>query len=172
MTRMTRCSSLSPLGSKFDAFLFASIGEDRNGMPLSVLSVLARLGVDPWREAAQLAHLPEETATLRLASFIAALPDEQAAHPDPEIAAARLIALLPRVTAFSAPSREMAIGASGANSLRGVVFALFFGVVTMALVISAQWTVANHQQSVRVNNSLPEVSSVHAHSTSKGWRRH
>jgi hypothetical protein len=39
-------------------------------------------------------------------------------------------------------------------------------------VISAQWTVANHQQSVRVDNSLPEVSSVHAHSTSTGWRRH
>jgi hypothetical protein len=32
-------------------------------MPLSVLSALARLDVDPWQEAAKLARLLEETAT-------------------------------------------------------------------------------------------------------------
>jgi hypothetical protein len=31
---------------------------------LSVLSALARLDVDPWKEAANLAQLPEETAAL------------------------------------------------------------------------------------------------------------
>jgi hypothetical protein len=72
---MTRCLSLSPLGSKFDAFLFAPIGEDSNGMLLSVVSVLARLGVDPWLDAAELARVPEETAALRLAGFITTLPD-------------------------------------------------------------------------------------------------
>jgi hypothetical protein len=38
-------------GSEYDDFLFASMGEDRNGLPLSVLSALARLDVDPWEEA-------------------------------------------------------------------------------------------------------------------------
>jgi hypothetical protein len=37
--------------SEFGAFLFASIGEESNGMALSVISALARLGIDPWQEA-------------------------------------------------------------------------------------------------------------------------
>lgn len=134
-------------------------------MLLSVLSALTRLGVDPWLEAAKLARLPGETATLRLASFIAAIPDEQAAHPNPEIAAARLITLLPRVISFSAPSGGTEISASGARSLRGVVLALFFGAVAVALVIGTQWSVANHQQSARGDNHLGVASSAHATST-------
>ena len=38
----------------FDPFLFAAIGEEQNGMLLSVLSALARLDLDPWYEAASL----------------------------------------------------------------------------------------------------------------------
>ena len=53
------------LGTEFDDFLFAPIVEDRNDMPLSVLSALARLDIDPWQEADKLARLPGETATQR-----------------------------------------------------------------------------------------------------------
>jgi len=43
--------ALSPLiGPEFDEFLGASLGEDRNGTRLSVLSAFARLNVDPWQE--------------------------------------------------------------------------------------------------------------------------
>ena len=70
---MTHSASPSVLGSEFDAFLFAPIGEDKNGMLLSVVSALARLNVDPWQEAAQLAGLPGDTATRRLASLIASI---------------------------------------------------------------------------------------------------
>jgi hypothetical protein len=41
------------LGPEFENFLFAPIGEDSNGMVLSVLSALARLDIDPWQEAAK-----------------------------------------------------------------------------------------------------------------------
>ena len=46
-------SAVSAFGrkSEFDSFLCAPIGEERNGMLLSVLSALARLDVDPWQEA-------------------------------------------------------------------------------------------------------------------------
>ena len=45
-------SALAPLiGAEFDKFLGAPVGEGRNGTPLSVLSALARLNVDPWHEA-------------------------------------------------------------------------------------------------------------------------
>jgi len=36
------------LRKDFDEFLFAPVGEDASGMPLTLLTVLARLGVDPW----------------------------------------------------------------------------------------------------------------------------
>jgi hypothetical protein len=55
VVEMTRTVSIPGPGSDFDAFLFAPVGEERNGMLLSVLSALARLDVDPWQEAARLA---------------------------------------------------------------------------------------------------------------------
>ena len=44
----------APMLSKFDPFLFASVGEEIDGVPLSVLSVLTRLDLDPREEAAPL----------------------------------------------------------------------------------------------------------------------
>ena len=93
---MTGASSTSPFGREFDDFLFAPIGEDRNGMLLSVLSALARLNLDPWREAAKLARLPVKTATQDLAALIAKIPEGPSSRPNPATIAARLVALLPR----------------------------------------------------------------------------
>lgn len=44
--------------SEFNEFLFAVVGEERGGQQLTVLSALARLGLDPWGEAARLSKLP------------------------------------------------------------------------------------------------------------------
>ena len=114
---MTRSVSTSLLGPEFDNFLFAPI-EDRNEMPLSVLSALARLDFDPWEEAANLAQLPGETATQRLASLIAALPDGPSAPLDPGTIAARLIALLPG-RASNVPLRETLLGVVALIHSRG-----------------------------------------------------
>ena len=89
-------ASFSALGSDFDAFLYATIGADRNGMPLSVVSALARMDLDPWHEAAGLADVSVDTATGKLTSLLAALSDPILTGPSPGITAARLIALLPR----------------------------------------------------------------------------
>jgi hypothetical protein len=78
---MTYSASVSRLGSEFDDFLFAPIGEDRNGLLLRVLSALARLEIDPWQEVAELAGLPGATATQRLASLIAELLTSQRRVP-------------------------------------------------------------------------------------------
>ncbi len=79
--------------SELDAFLMAPVGEDsnNNGMQLSVLSALARQGIDPWEEAAGLSRLPSEAATRKLTSLIAALPDGPSRRLDPGTIAARLI---------------------------------------------------------------------------------
>ena len=102
MIEMKRTGSVFSLGSEFDDFLLAPIGDDNNGMQLSVLSALARLDVDPWEEAAALARLPRAAAASKLASRIAALPAGPSARPDPRTIAARLIPLLPRPVAVAA----------------------------------------------------------------------
>jgi hypothetical protein len=87
-----------PLGSEYDNFLFEPIGDDRNGMPLSVVSLLGRMDFDPWEEAAALAGLSADEAARKLAALLRALPDQTMLQSDPDGAAARLIALLPRPT--------------------------------------------------------------------------
>jgi hypothetical protein len=93
---VTRANFPARFGSEFDDFLFSSIGEDRNGLLLSVASMLARLNLDPWHEAATFAGLPVATAIRKLTLLIAALPDQAFKQLDPAALAARLIALLPR----------------------------------------------------------------------------
>ncbi len=93
---MAQPSKKLTLGSEFDAFLFAPIGQEKNGMLLTVLSALARLDIDPWREAAELARMPKGAANRRVTSMIAGLEIASTAPLEPETVAARLITLLPR----------------------------------------------------------------------------
>jgi hypothetical protein len=86
--------------------LFASIGEDRGGMEVSVLSGLARSDLDPWLEAAKLAELPGKTAVERLASLIETLPGRVWAQPEARAVATRLVALLPHPHADNASSSQ------------------------------------------------------------------
>lgn len=60
--------------SNLSRFFFATIGVEGNGSQLSVLSALARGGLDPWQEAERLARLPRSAAADGLARLIAALP--------------------------------------------------------------------------------------------------
>src|SRR5208282_4223658 len=89
-------AALSPLiGPEFDEFLGASLGEDRSGTRLSVLSALARLNVDPWQEATSLALMPRDAAAARLTELIEALPGATA-DAIPSRMIADLVALLPK----------------------------------------------------------------------------
>jgi hypothetical protein len=83
-------------------------------MLLSIVSALARLGVDAWEEAAKLAEVPEEAATERLSALIASLPPEPASDPERRMVAARLVALLPhRPVAAGSPPQKLAACPSG-----------------------------------------------------------
>jgi len=66
--------SFRPLRPDLDKFLFAGVGAEQNGIPLSVVSVLTRLGLDPWDEAGRLSSLARREAVEQLARLIAALP--------------------------------------------------------------------------------------------------
>jgi hypothetical protein len=85
-----------PLGCEFDNFLFAPIGEDQNGLTLSVVSLLARLNLDPWEEAASLATLPAQAAGKRLALSLDSLTDPTLRQAICETMVLRLLTLLPR----------------------------------------------------------------------------
>ena len=146
---MARTASVSELSSEFDDFLFAPIGEDRNGMLLSVLSALARLDIDPWQEAAQLAGLPGETAAQRLASLIATLPDQSSAHPDPATIAVRLIALLPCPARPNSRPHKTLPGAGAATRPRAVIYMY---AIFMVLALGAQWIEASRQPPARVDD--------------------
>lgn len=136
---MSRSVRMSPLGSEFNDFLYAPIGEDSNGMLLSVLSALARLDVDPWEEAAQLAQLPEETAARKLGLLIAALPNGPSARPDPATIALRLIALLPCRPGSRISSRKKLSGVAGAMPHTPVMAYLMYYAVFIASVLVSQW---------------------------------
>jgi hypothetical protein len=93
MMTTTDASALSR--SDLNDFLFADVGTEASGMPLSVLSVLARLGMDPWQEAGRLAKLPRQAAVDGLAGIIAAMPASLWSLQEATAIAARLVALLP-----------------------------------------------------------------------------
>lgn len=92
---MTTSASVTYLTRQFDDFLFARIDEGSNAPPLSVLSMLARLDIDPWEEAAKLARLPRAAAARRLVDFIAATPGAPSAYLNAKTVSDRLLSLLP-----------------------------------------------------------------------------
>jgi hypothetical protein len=151
---MTHSASLS-LGSEFNDFLFAPIGEDKNGMLLSVLSALARLDIDPWQEAAKLARLPVKAATDRLSSLIGALPDWPSMHRDTRMIAASLVGLLPRRSGSATPARPNSSPQVPASSSRTVLY-----VVVVIFALMALAMLANRQAPSAVDGSSVPIAGT------------
>ena len=112
-------------------------------MPLSVLSVLTRQGVDPWEEAAKLAHLPRASATKRLISLIAAAPGNRWTYQDAGTLSDRLIALLPRPTDFIVPVRH------GVRAITASRFAMW--AILVAFILAIQLVMISYQPTVHVD---------------------
>jgi hypothetical protein len=105
---MPLAARFSLLHSDLNDFLFASVGEEQNGMPLNVVSGLTRLGIDPWDEAARLAALPKARAAEALAPMIARLPVGRRLPSDNLAISHRLVALLPNARASRPADAEAA----------------------------------------------------------------
>src|SRR5271166_1763212 len=103
---MTLPARFSLLHSDLNDFLFASVGDQQNGMPLNVVSALTQLDVDPWEEAARLAALPKSLAAEALEPMIARLPIFRRQQSDDLAISQRLVELLPEQAAT--PCREQA----------------------------------------------------------------
>ena len=130
---MTPAYSL--LKSEFNDFLFAPIGEEKNSAILTVLSALARLGMDPWQESARLAQLSKAMAIQRLTTLIAGLPEGRWASADAGDIAARLVDLLPAKRVFETPARTAASGhpVLASRNLLLLAAAILGGLVVFAI---------------------------------------
>jgi hypothetical protein len=100
--------------SGLNEFLFAEVGTEANGSPLTILSVLARLGQDPWAEAARWTKLPKASIIDCLANSISQMPLRPQALVDARTTAARLILLLPAQAQPFQKGKSMANGKSAA----------------------------------------------------------
>ena len=140
---MTHTALTPLLGREFDDFLFAPVGENRNGTTLSVLSALARFDVDPWQETASLAGMSKERATERLAVLIAATSADLATGLSAATNAARLIALLPQ--------HPIHKGAAPAALIKAAAFTpsrLFIPLTLLALLLAGYFIFVAHPSPV------------------------
>jgi len=103
---MALSARFSLLHSDLNDFLFAPVGDEQNGMPLSVISALTRLGLEPWEEAARLAALPKALAAEALAPMIARLSLALQQRSDNLAIAQRLVGLLPGRGHTAEPGRQ------------------------------------------------------------------
>ncbi|MHB8816035.1 MAG: hypothetical protein ACYDAE_22620 [Steroidobacteraceae bacterium] len=154
---MTLATATSALEARFDPFLYAAVREDPDGTPLTVLSVLARLDIDPWDEAARLAQLPGEAAARALAGLISAGSKGSATPPDNGTIAARLITLLPRrlergIAAQTAPSGGARV--SRLPHWTRLVAQASLCLIALALFFLSQWVAVSHLASLPAKRQL------------------
>jgi len=122
----------SLLHSSLNDFLFASVGDQQNGMPLNVVSALTRLDVDPWEEAARLAALPKVLAAEALEPMIARLPIFRRQQSDNLIISQRLVELLPTSQQAAMPPQEQT-GATAQRCFDAAMVLACLGLVAVAL---------------------------------------
>jgi hypothetical protein len=137
---------------EFGEFLYAAVGSERNEMPLTVLSALSRLDVDPWKVAAELSQLPKESATQKLASLLVRLPGARGAQTDARDIADRLIDLLPRRVPLEVQSTDKAHSLQQMISSPVVLIGIALG---LAVLIAAVW----FEKSTRSDNVEPPAFS-------------
>jgi hypothetical protein len=116
---MTPATSVSFYKPVFSDFLYAQVDEGWNGNPLSVLPAFARLNVDPWMEAAELAELPEESARRRLAELLERLPSRPWTRTESGPIADRPLKLLPHSSPSEAPQKQLGHGILHVTSIPG-----------------------------------------------------
>jgi hypothetical protein len=101
----------APLRPDLDSFLFAMIGEGRNGIPLSTISALTQLDLDPWEEAGRLAGLAKRDAVEQLTGLLLRVPgpSRPLAEEVRQIAVA-LIDVLPPASRIAEPAGTRGTG--------------------------------------------------------------
>lgn len=130
---MKKRVSTSRFGLQYEAFLFEPLGDDRNGAPLALASILGRMSLDPWQEAAALAALPTQVAAGRLASLIEAMPNRALTHSANSLAE-RLIKLLPVAPKAALPESDSAADVDARKGRRLIRYLSWFALACVLLL--------------------------------------
>jgi hypothetical protein len=158
---MSKSDAFALANSGFNAFLFARVGTEINGSELTVLSVLARLGQDPWDQAAQWIKLSKAEIIDRLTASITQMPLSPQALRDARQTATRLILLLP---AQGARLTQLQPATTGVSAMPGwMPMALFAGMVAFAIataVMMPHTIVPTVASSVAQTDSLQPVQAI------------
>jgi hypothetical protein len=118
--------------SGLNDFLFAEVGNEENGYPLTILSVLARLGQDPWTESARWARLPKAAVIDCLTDSIVQMPLCPQALADARATAGRLILLLP--SEMKTPAQDPMLHVGTLSFPEWVPLALFGAAVVVGIM--------------------------------------
>jgi hypothetical protein len=106
---MTLRRPYRPLRPDLDEFLFVTVGEQIEGVSLSVISALVRLGLDPWKEAGRLSSLSSAEAAEQMARLIAELPGHFRPLKEAREIAPYLVCLLPKHNTARAAAAQVQI---------------------------------------------------------------
>src|SRR3954471_4604454 len=124
----------TPLRPDLDPFLFAMVREERDGLPLSTISALTQLGLDPWDEAGLLSGLAKQDAVEQLTGLLLRIPGPSLplAEEVRQIAV-MLIDLLPRANWITEPAGTRDTGP--ATTLRDRAFWIICCVLVATAVL-------------------------------------
>jgi hypothetical protein len=138
---VTGASVLTPHPPEFERFLYASVGDDRNGYAVTMLSALARLGFDPWNETAELIPLGREVAAERLGILLSKFRDVPALEHDHKKVGRELSKLLPErlsTRGQTGAAWGMTSGTANRNSgPSGIIWTIGALVLIMLLILFA-----------------------------------
>ena len=159
---MTATMSAKKYDPVFNEFLYGQLDEGATGQPLSLLSAMTRLGVDPWLEAAQLTRMSEETASLRLAALIERLPSGTLGkRNDAVFIAVSLLKRLPRSGLAEEPTLQMRRAISDLGSFGKLKFVVCLAIAIYLSAVGAKWAFSE-----RPDNADPPTAT-----SSEGARR-
>ena len=125
-------SALTPLQrEQFSRFLYFGIKDGTGQMPVTLLSLFSRMGMEPWDEAQALSRLPEHVARSRLAWIILSTTSNYT-QANAELVSGHLLTLLP-----------MKVMTKNSTSSNALVIRRYVIVSTSALMFG--WLVLIHQ---------------------------
>jgi hypothetical protein len=114
-----------PQQAGLQEFLYSEVLEESNGIKVTVLSLLSRIGLDPWREADRLAHLPQPAAARYLARVILSGCPSCAGLAEAEVLAAGPIVDLSSATQ-AVTQQAASARSSGLTTRLAVMFAILW----------------------------------------------
>jgi hypothetical protein len=130
---MTLPISSASRNSNFEDFLFTDIGAQPNGLPLTVLSLFARAGLDPWAEAEQLSRMSRSVAVSHMIAAINRAPAMYRSHLNVTELAEELVGRLPE----HGPVRPLDVSFAGTGFEGAPTVALmmmFYALFTLGLL--------------------------------------